>query len=188
MPIYALDDEVPHIDPTAFVHPDAVLIGEVHIGALSSIWPTAVIRADNGPIFIGARTSIQDGTVIHTMPGNPTRIGDACTIGHLVHLEGCVLEDHVLVGSGAMVLSQAICRSTSLIGAGAVVTPRTEVPSYAMALGVPATMRLDVVTRAMVDGNVQGYLRHSVQHRTQMRRITVQEATVRAPRRGVEAL
>ena len=77
----------------------------MHIGALSSIWPTAAIRADNGPIFIGARTSIEDGTVIHTMPGNPTRIGDACTIGHLVHLDGCVLEDHVLGGLGAMVLS-----------------------------------------------------------------------------------
>jgi carbonic anhydrase/acetyltransferase-like protein (isoleucine patch superfamily) len=184
MPIYALDDEVPHVDPSAFVHPEATLIGEVHLGAHSSVWPGVVIRADNGPVYIGARTSIQDGTVIHTQPGNPTRVGDDCTVGHLVHLEGCLVEDHVLVGSGSMVLGSAVCRTVSLVGAGAVVTPRMEVPSHAMALGVPAKLRLDVVTMEMVAGNVQGYLRHSVQHRTQMRRVSFEEATRRAPERG----
>src|SRR3984885_2564093 len=122
MTLYALHEERPRIHPDAYVHPEAVLIGEVRLGPGSSVWPGAVIRADNGPIVIGARTSIQDGTVIHTQPMNPTQIGSNCVIGHLVHLEGCVIEDWVLVGSGAIVLERAICRSPSLVGAGAVVS------------------------------------------------------------------
>jgi carbonic anhydrase/acetyltransferase-like protein (isoleucine patch superfamily) len=175
MPIYALGAEQPRIHPTAFVHPDAVLIGEVHVGPLASVWPSAVVRADNGPILIGARTSIQDGTVIHTQPFNTTTIGSDCVIGHLVHLEGCILEDHVLVGSGAIVLEQVICRTVSFVAAGAVVTPRTEVPSGAMAMGVPAVIRPDTVTKERIAGNVQGYLRHIRQHAETMKRLEVDD-------------
>ena len=121
MAIYALGDRVPTIDPTAFVHPDAVLIGSVTIGAESSIWPAAVLRGDHGDITIGARTSIQDGTVIHTTPECPTKVGDDCVIGHLVHLEGCTIENFALVGSGSTVLHNAVVRSGSLVGAGALV-------------------------------------------------------------------
>ena len=134
-----------------------------------------VIRADNGPILIGARTSIQDGTVIHTQPHNPTTIGADCVIGHLVHLEGCVLEDWVLVGSGAVVLERAICRSPSLVGAGAVVSPGTEVPAGAMALGVPARIRPEVVSHPMVAGNVTAYLRHLVQHRDGSQEVALED-------------
>src|SRR6202020_130631 len=135
MTLDALREERPRIHPDAYIHPEAVLIGEVRIGPGSSVWPGAVIRADNGPIVIGAGTSIQDGAVIHTQAVKQTRIGDECVIGHLVHLEGCVLEDLVLIGSGAVVLEGVICRSGSLVGAGAVVPPGMEVPSGAMALG-----------------------------------------------------
>ena len=100
MTLYALGEERPRIHPDAYIHPEAVLIGEVRLGPGSSVWPGAVIRADNGPIVIGARTSIQDGAVIHTQAVRQTRIGDDCVIGHLVHLEGCVIEDAVLIGSG----------------------------------------------------------------------------------------
>jgi carbonic anhydrase/acetyltransferase-like protein (isoleucine patch superfamily) len=165
MPLYALGKDRPRIHPQAYVHPQAVLIGEVRLGPQASVWPGAVIRADNGPIVIGARTSIQDGTVIHTQPQNPTRIGANCVIGHLVQLEGCVLEDWVLVGSGAVVLERAVCRSPSLVGAGAVVSPGTEVPAGAMALGIPARIRPGTVRRQMVAGNVTAYRRHLVQHR-----------------------
>jgi carbonic anhydrase/acetyltransferase-like protein (isoleucine patch superfamily) len=165
MPLYALGNDRPRIDPDAYVHPQAVLIGEVRLGPGASVWPGVVIRADNGPITIGARTSIQDGTVVHTQPHNPTRIGADCVIGHLVHLEGCLLEDWVLVGSGAVVLERAICRGPSLVGAGAVVAPGTEIPAGAMALGVPARIRLEAVTPAMVAGNVSAYQRHLAQHR-----------------------
>src|ERR1700733_14077300 len=165
MTLYALHEERPRIHPEAYVHPEAVLIGEVRLGPRASVWPGAVIRADNGEIVIGARTSIQDGAVIHPQSMNPTRIGAECVIGHLVHLEGCILEDLVLIGSGAVVLEGAICRSSSLVGAGAVVPPGTEVPAGAMALGVPARIRPDVVSHPMVAGNVTAYLRHLAQHR-----------------------
>jgi carbonic anhydrase/acetyltransferase-like protein (isoleucine patch superfamily) len=92
VPIYALGTQVPSIDPTAYVHPDAVVIGSVTIGPESTIWAGAVLRGDDGNIVIGARTSIQDGTVIHTTPMYPTTVGDDCVIGHIVHLEGCTIE------------------------------------------------------------------------------------------------
>ena len=166
MTLYALGEERPRIHPEAYIHPEAVLIGEVLIGPGSSVWPGVVIRADNGPIVIGARTSIQDGAVIHTQSTNQTRIGADCVIGHLAHLEGCLLEDLVLVGSGAVVLESVVCRSGSLVGAGAVVSPGTEVPSGAMALGVPARIRPGVVSRDSVKFNADAYSsRHLPQHR-----------------------
>jgi carbonic anhydrase/acetyltransferase-like protein (isoleucine patch superfamily) len=180
MTLYALDDERPQIHSEAFVHPQAVLIGEVHVGAEASIWPGTIIRADNGPIVIGARTSVQDGAVIHTQLVNQTRIGSDCVIGHLAHLEGCVLEDYVLIGSGAVVLERVICRSPSLVGAGAVVAPGTEVPAGAMALGVPARIRPGAVDNASVRTNAEAYsLRHLPQHRDGSHEVTMAECLVR---------
>jgi carbonic anhydrase/acetyltransferase-like protein (isoleucine patch superfamily) len=176
MSFYALGEEHPRIHPDAYIHPEAVLIGEVRIGPGSSVWPGAVIRADNGPIIIGARTSIQDGAVVHTQSVRQTRIGDDCVIGHLVHLEGCVLEDAVLVGSGAVVLEGVVCRAGSLVGAGAVVSPGTEVPSGAMALGVPARIRPDVVSRDSVKMNAEAYSsRHLPQHRDGSHEVSLEE-------------
>jgi carbonic anhydrase/acetyltransferase-like protein (isoleucine patch superfamily) len=88
VPLYALDDLEPTISPSAYVHPDAVVIGDVVIGDESSVWPTAVLRGDHGRILIGARTSIQDGTIVHTTREWPTAVGDDCVVGHNVHLEG----------------------------------------------------------------------------------------------------
>src|SRR5277367_6061788 len=157
MTLYALGEQRPRIHPDAYIHPEAVLIGDVRVGPGSSVWPGAVIRADNGPIIIGARTSIQDGAVVHTQAVRRTRIGDDCVIGHLVHLEGCVIEDAVLIGSGSVVLEGVICRSGSLVGAGAVVPPETEVPAGAMALGVPARIRRGAVSRDSVKFNAEAY-------------------------------
>src|SRR5665213_2219299 len=96
MPIYRLGDLVPQIHPEAFVHPEAVLIGNVTIGSESTVWPGAVLRGDFGTITVGERSSVQDGTVIHAGPGFPTVVGDGCVIGHLAHLEGCTMEDESL--------------------------------------------------------------------------------------------
>lgn len=141
MPIYALGDDEPTIDPTAYVHPDAVVIGKVTIGAESTVWPCAVLRGDNGGIVIGARTSIQDGTVIHCIPTRPTIVGDDCVVGHIVHLEGCTIEDGALVGNGSVVLHDALVRSGAVVGSNAVVPNRMEVPADMMALGIPASLR-----------------------------------------------
>jgi carbonic anhydrase/acetyltransferase-like protein (isoleucine patch superfamily) len=100
-----------------------------------------VLRGDPGGIAIGARTSIQDGTVVHTTPTTPTHVGDECVIGHLVHLEGCTIGNGCLVGSGAIVLNGAILDDECLVCAGALVPGSMRVPSRAMALGVPATIK-----------------------------------------------
>jgi carbonic anhydrase/acetyltransferase-like protein (isoleucine patch superfamily) len=138
MPVYELDGVTPRIDPEAYVHPDAVVIGDVTIGAESSVWPHAVRRGDYGTITVGAATSIQDGTVIHAGPGFPTIIGDRCVVGHLTHLEGCTLEDESLAGSGSVVLHHAVIGQGATVGANAVVPNNMVVPPGALALGVPA--------------------------------------------------
>jgi carbonic anhydrase/acetyltransferase-like protein (isoleucine patch superfamily) len=143
MPIYALGDRTPTIHPDAFVHPDAVVIGDVRIGADSSVWPGAILRGDYGTILIGERTSIQDGAVVHAVADYPTVVGDDCVVGHLAHLEGCVVHDRALIGSGSVVLHEATVRSGATVAAGAVVRNRTDVPENALAVGVPATIRPD---------------------------------------------
>lgn len=172
MPIYAIGDAVPDIDPTAYVHPDAVVIGHVTIGPEASVWPCAVLRGDAGGIVIGARTSVQDGTVVHTTPIHPTRVGAECVIGHNVHLEGCEIGDGSLVGSGAIVLNGAVVEPGALVAAGALVSGSMVVPRHAMALGVPATIRPDAVDpeRQIVPGMLV-YLERGRTYRANLRRI-----------------
>jgi carbonic anhydrase/acetyltransferase-like protein (isoleucine patch superfamily) len=172
VPVYALGEDEPHIDPTAYVHPDAVVIGRVRVGAGSTIWPTAVLRGDDGDIVIGAGTSIQDGTIIHTTATSPTTIGDRCVIGHNVHLEGCIVEDGSLVGSGSVVLHRAVVRTGALVGANALVPGGMEVPTGSMALGVPARLREDAVTPGEFEEAVVGYMARGQRFREQLRRIS----------------
>jgi carbonic anhydrase/acetyltransferase-like protein (isoleucine patch superfamily) len=171
MAIYALGDRVPSIDPETFVHPDATVIGAVTLGPGASVWPGAVLRGDYGVITVGARTSIQDGAVIHATAEKPTRIGADCVVGHLAHLEGCTIEDGALIGSGSIVLHDAVVRSGALVGAGALVPGRLEVPERAMALGVPATLKLDAVKPGSFDENVRNYVDNAARYRRELRRI-----------------
>ena len=175
MPLYALGEKRPRIHPSAWIHPTAVLIGDVWVDAEASIWPNVVIRADNSPIRIGARSSVQDGSVLHTTPWAPTTIGADCVIGHLVHLEGCTLEDLVLIGSNAVVLEEAVCRSGSLVGASSVVTIGREVPAGALAVGVPAKIKPDAVDPERIRLNVQAYLDHLREHRDGMRELDLDQ-------------
>ena len=171
MPIYALGDLEPQIHDTAFVHPDAVVIGDVRIGAGSSIWPCAVLRGDGGYISIGERSSIQDGSVLHTTPEDPTVVGDDCLVGHIVHLEGCTLENGSFVGNGAIVLHRVIVRSGGLVGANAVVNNDVEVPSGAMALGIPAKIRPDSVPPGMIEQGVAAYVERARFLKQNLRRL-----------------
>src|SRR3954451_3566954 len=145
MAIYALGDQLPDIHPEAYVHPDAVVIGSVTIGEESTVWPTAVLRGDDGMIVVGARTSVQDGTIVHTTPMRATIIGDEVTIGHNAHLEACTIEDKALVGSGSVVLHDAIVGRGAIVGANALVPNRKLIPPLSMALGIPCTIREDAV-------------------------------------------
>lgn len=171
MAVYALGDVEPRLDPDAWVHPDATIIGNVTIGAGSTVWPHAVLRGDYGAIRIGERTSIQDGTVIHCTPQLPTIIGDDCVVGHLAHLECCTVENAVLVGTNSVVLHRAIVRTNSLVGASALIPNDMEVPSGAMALGIPARLRLDVVTPDMIRPNAANYVRNGQRYRAELRRL-----------------
>lgn len=171
MPIYALGDRIPNIDQTAFVHPDAVVIGDVHIGAESSIWPGAVLRGDYGSIIIGERTSIQDGAVVHAIADYPTVVGSDCVVGHLAHLEGCVIHDRALVGSGSIVLHEAEVHSGATVGAGAVVRNRMQVPANALAVGVPATIKPDVSGEASILENAASYVQNAQWYRQELRRL-----------------
>ncbi len=171
MPIYALGDLEPTIAADAYIHPDAVVIGDVRIGSESSIWPGAVLRGDSGHITIGEQTSIQDGTVVHTTEFAPTTVGDRCVVGHVVHLEGCTIEDDSLVGSGSIVLHHAIVRSGGLVGANAVCSNGFEVPSGAMALGIPAKLRLDAVDPDMIKHSAAFYVERGKRYRNELRRL-----------------
>lgn len=171
MAIFALGEHVPSIDPTAFVHPDATVIGAVTIGPESTVWPGAVLRGDYGQISVGARTSVQDGAVIHATDDHFTRIGDDCVIGHIAHLEGCTVESGSLVGSGSVILHRAVIHSGALVGAGAVVPNDMDVPAGAMALGVPAKIRENTVPPGTFDENVASYVANGKRYRAELRRL-----------------
>ncbi len=171
MALYALGDVAPHIDPDAFVHPDCTIIGNVDIAAGATIWPQAVLRGDQSRIEIGARTSVQDGAVIHCTRELETIVGADCVIGHLAHLEGCIVEDGALVGTGSIVLHRAVVRSGGLVGAGALVPGGMEVPAGAMALGVPAKLREGAVKPDQITHPAQEYVRNWERYRAELRRI-----------------
>jgi carbonic anhydrase/acetyltransferase-like protein (isoleucine patch superfamily) len=171
MPVYALGDRQPTIDPTAYVHPDAVVIGNVVIGAGSSVWPCAVLRGDDGAIRIGDRTSIQDGSILHCTAELDTVVGNEAVIGHMVHLEGCTIEDRALVGNGAVVLHRAVVSTGSLVGSNAVVTAGVVVPPGAMALGVPAKFRENSVDPDAIVRPMLSYVARAEMYRDQLRRL-----------------
>lgn len=131
----------PKIAASAFIAPTAVIIGDVEIGEESSVWFNAVIRGDNGPIRIGARTSIQDNCVVHVSEHCTTIIEDECTIGHSVTLEDCTIRRGALVGSNAVVLNGATVGSRSLIAAGSVVPANADIPPEVVAAGAPAQVK-----------------------------------------------
>jgi len=171
MPLYALGDRTPSIDPSAFVHPDAVVIGDVTIGPESTVWPTTVLRGDHGRIVVGAWTSVQDGTVVHCTAELDTVIGDRCVIGHNAHLEGCRIEDDSLIGSGAVILHRATVGPHALVGAGAVVGNDKVVPPLSRALGVPARITENAVTEGEFERAVATYVRNAHWYAAELRRI-----------------
>lgn len=171
MAIYALGDQEPTISGEAFVHPQATVIGSVTIGPESSVWPGAVLRGDGGEITVGARTSVQDNAVLHTTPEFPTIVGDDCVLGHLIHLEGCTIEDRVLIGNASMVLHQCVVRSGAIVAANAVLLNETEVPSGALAVGTPAVVKEGRARPEQIDEASAEYVKRAARYRTDLRRL-----------------
>jgi carbonic anhydrase/acetyltransferase-like protein (isoleucine patch superfamily) len=140
----------PRLDGTVFVAESADVIGDVELGSLASVWFNVTVRGDVHRIRIGARSNIQDNSVVHVTHGTaPTTIGEDVTVGHGAIVHGCTIRDRVLIGMGAIVLDHADIGSDSIVGAGALVTSRTVVPPRSMVLGSPAR-----VVRALTDEEV----------------------------------
>ena len=151
----------PQVDPSAFVESSAQVIGDVAIGAESSIWFGSVLRGDVNAIRIGARTNIQDLSVVHvTSLRFPTSLGDDVTVGHRVILHGCTVGSRVLVGMGSILLDGVVVEDDCLIGAGALLTPGTRVPSGSLVLGSPARVKrlLTVDERAELPRSAERYV------------------------------
>jgi carbonic anhydrase/acetyltransferase-like protein (isoleucine patch superfamily) len=126
------------LDPTAYVAPTAVLVGEVSLAAGASVWFGSVLRGDLEPVRVGRSTNVQDGVVIHVDRGYPATIGERVTLGHRAVIHGCTVEDDALVGMGAVVLSGARIGAGALVAAGALVREGFDVPPGTIAAGVPA--------------------------------------------------
>ena len=169
MPLYALGDVEPDIHPEAYIHPLAVIIGRVSVGAESTIWPGAVLRGDGAGITIGDRTSIQDNAVIHNTDELPTVVGNDVTVGHLAHLEGCTIEDEALVGVASVVLHEAVVGRGALVGASAVVTNHMKIPPLALAVGVPAKIREGHMSEGQNREDAQSYVDRGLRYRAEMR-------------------
>ena len=143
--------KTPRIDPTVFVADGARIIGDVEIGANSSVWFNTVVRGDINGIRIGAGTNVQDNCTLHVTAANPVAVGNEVTFGHGVIAHGCVIEDLCLIGIGSVVLDGAVIGRGSVVGAGAVVAPGTKVPPHSLVLGVPGK-----VARDLGPGSVDG--------------------------------
>ena len=173
MPIYRLGEHAPIVPASAFVAAEAVLIGRVTLGEHASVWPGAVIRADNEPIVIGEASNVQEGAVLHVDPGFPLTIAAHVTIGHQAMLHGCTIGDGTLIGIQAIVLNGAVIGRNCLVGAGALVTERKVFPDNSLIVGSPA-----VVKRTLADAELKGladsadiYARKARLFRTELERI-----------------
>jgi carbonic anhydrase/acetyltransferase-like protein (isoleucine patch superfamily) len=130
--------QVPDAKAGVFVAPSAALVGDVRLGEDASVWYGAVLRGDLSPVIVGARTNVQDGSVLHVADDGPCEIGEDVVIGHRAVLHACRVEAACLIGMQATVLDDAVIGHGSVVGAGAVVTPRTIVPPHSLVLGAPA--------------------------------------------------
>ena len=173
MAIYQLGDDRPDIDPTAWVADSAQVIGRVRMAAGSNVWYGAVLRGDSDWITLGARTNIQDGSVLHTDMGMPLTLADDVTVGHQVMLHGCTIGEGSLIGIQAVVLNGARIGKHCLVGAGAVVTEGKEFPDNSLILGSPARVVKEISPEqaARLRHAALHYVQLAQRHRTQLTRI-----------------
>jgi carbonic anhydrase/acetyltransferase-like protein (isoleucine patch superfamily) len=161
-------EHVPAVDPSAWIHPSAVVLGQVTLGARVSVWPTVVLRGDQGGIAIGEETNLQDGTIAHATGGVSTVVvGARCTVGHRALLHGCRVGNDCLVGMGSIVLDNVEVEDGCIIGAGAVVPVGMRVPAGSLVLGVPGRVvrSLRPEDHARIRHGCAEYLRLAATHR-----------------------
>lgn len=173
MPIYQLGDNIPTIPASAYVAPEATIIGKVNLGENASVWPGVVIRGDNDSIMIGNGSNVQDNTVLHTDPGFPLTIGENVTIGHQATLHGCTIGDGSLIGIQAVVMNGAVIGKDCLVGAGALVPEGKSYGERKLIVGSPAK-----VIRELTDEDIEkmhraaaGYVRRKDVYSTKLKHI-----------------
>ena len=173
MALYRLGAQAPQVAASAYVASEATLIGRVVLGEHASVWPGAVVRADNEAIRIGDASNVQEGAVLHADPGFPLLIGTGVTVGHQAMLHGCTIEDGTLIGIQAVVLNLAVIGRNCLVGATGLVTERKQVPAGSMLVGVPARV-LRPLRPEEIDNMAQiaqSYVRRAVLFRAELERI-----------------
>ena len=163
MNVYSLGDKKPQLPPEGeyWLAPNATLIGDVILRPGASVWFGAVLRGDNDPITIGRDTNIQDGSVLHSDPGEPLTIGDGVTVGHMAMLHSCAIGDNTLIGIGAVVLGRAMIGKNCLIGANTLITEGKVIPDGSLVMGQPGR-----VVRALEPGQIEA-LKASAAHYVQ---------------------
>jgi carbonic anhydrase/acetyltransferase-like protein (isoleucine patch superfamily) len=173
MPIFQYQGRRPAIEAGAFIFDNAVIIGDVRIGAGASVWPFVTIRGDNEPIIVGAGSNVQESCVLHTDPGFPLTIGSNVTVGHQAMLHGCTIGAGSLIGIQAVVLNGARIGRNCLVGAGALITEGKVIPDNSLVIGAPAR-----VARALTEKDIAGmhadaakYLARAATYRSELVRI-----------------
>ncbi len=151
---------VPSVDPTAWIAPSATVIGAASIGARSGVFYGAVVRADTSTISVGEGSNLQDGVVVHADAGFPATIGSGVSVGHRAVLHGCTVQDHCLIGMGAVVLNGAVVGAGSMVAAGAVVLEGAQIPPGSLVAGIPGKVRrqLTAEEQAGIVGNAERYV------------------------------
>ena len=163
--IYALDGRMPQIAPTAWVAPDANIIGGIILESDSSVWFGATLRGDNEDITVGQGSNVQENAILHTDMGFPLVIGAGCTIGHKAMLHGCIIGENSLIGMGATVLNGAKIGRNCLIGAGALVTEGKEIPDGSLVVGAPGK-----VIRTLDEAAIEGLRKSALGYQSNARR------------------
>jgi carbonic anhydrase/acetyltransferase-like protein (isoleucine patch superfamily) len=169
--LYTIGERRPDIASDAYVAPSADLIGSVRLGAEASVWFNVVLRGDNDWIDIGPSSNIQDGSVIHTDEGVPTKLGARVTVGHMAFLHCCTVGDESMIANGAMVLDRSVIGRHCIIAAGALVPPDKEIPDGSVVMGSPGKIVREVTERdlALIRGAAASYARRAQQYRESLK-------------------
>ncbi len=169
--LYAIGERRPDIAADSWCAPSAEIIGSVRLAAGASVWFNVVLRGDNDWIDIGAGSNIQDGSVIHTDEGVPTRLGVGVTVGHMAFLHCCTVGDESMIANGAMVLDRSVIGRRCIIAAGALVPPDKQIPDGSVVMGSPGKVVRQVTERdlALIRGAAASYARRAQRYRESLR-------------------
>ena len=169
-PVLPFEGTAPRIHPTAWVAPNAIVVGDVELGEEASVWYGCVLRGDSAPIRVGPRSNVQDGTIVHLNADEPTTIGADVTIGHACIIHACTLRDRAFVGMGATVLDRAVIEEGGMLGAGGLLAPGKRIGPNELWIGAPARLArvMSAEERARFDRTAPHYVQLSRRHRASL--------------------